>query len=614
MADTAPDKASLETMARKLRRFSIQMTSEAGSGHPTTCMSAAEIMAILFFDEMRIDVTTPASREADVFVMSKGHAAPILYAALKECGAIDDDLLTLRKSSSRLEGHPVPRLPWVKIATGSLGQGLAAAAGMAVARKMDGLSSRVYALMGDGETAEGSIWEAAQFATAHKLDNLVGIVDMNALGQSGPTMHKDDGKVMAAKFAAFGWDTAVVDGHDVDALRQAFSRAHRVVNRPFAIVAMTKKGKGVSFLEGKEGWHGKPLKKGEEAEKALAELGEANISLKARPPEKTGVKPSAMPPKMSPKDLPYKLGEEVATREAYGFALARLGAVNPTVVVTDADVKNSTYADKFLKAFPARFVEAFIAEQNMVGAALGMANEGKTVFASTFACFLSRAYDFIRMAGFSRRGRLILCGSHAGVSIGEDGPSQMALEDMAMMRPIFGSYVLYPSDAVCTEKLVYESAATEGIGYIRTSRPKTKVIYATTEEFPIGGSKTVRQSAKDSVTVIGAGVTLYEALKAYDTLKSAGTEIRVIDAYSIKPIDAAAVLKAAQETGYIVTVEDHSVFGGLGDAVCQAVAGKAPVKVLGIKDIPKSATPDELLAGYGIDANAIVAAVKDRPR
>jgi transketolase len=610
MADGKPDKAALDLMAKRLRRDSIEMTTAAGSGHPTTCMSAAEVMAVLFFDEMKLDVTTPESREADVFVMSKGHAAPVWYAALKECGAIDDDILTLRKSSSRLEGHPVPRLPWVKIATGSLGQGLSAAAGMAVTRKMDGLSSRVYCLMGDGETAEGSIWEAAQFAASQKLDNLVGIVDMNALGQSGPTMHKDDGKVMAGKFAAFGWDTAVVDGHDVDAVKGAFSRARRCVNRPFAVIAMTKKGKGVSFTEGKEGWHGKAMKK-DEAQKALAELGEANISLKAIPPAKVGVKPPAMPAKQSPKDLPYKPGEEVATREAYGFALARLGPVNPTVVVTDADVKNSTFADKFLKAFPDRFVEAFIAEQNMIGAALGMATEGKTVFASSFACFLSRGYDFIRMAGYSRRARLILCGSHAGVSIGEDGPSQMALEDIAMMRPIFGSYVLYPSDAVCAEKLVYEAAAREGIGYIRTSRPKTKVIYATTEEFPIGGSKTVKSSGKDVATVIGAGITLYEALKAYETLKAKGREIRVIDAYSIKPIDEAAVLKAAKETGNIITVEDHSVLGGLGGAVCEVVAGKCPVKIMGIRDIPKSATPDELVSGYGIGADSIVKAVEE---
>jgi len=607
MADN-PGERQLSEMAQKLRRHSIMMTSSAGSGHPTTCMSCAEIVSVLFFSEMRFDASNPDNREADSFVLSKGHAAPILYAALKEAGAIDDDLLSLRKFSSRLEGHPVPRLPWAKVATGSLGQGLSAAAGMAVGRKMDGLPARIYALIGDGESAEGSVWEAAQFASFNNLDNLVCIVDMNGLGQSGPTMHRHDGESLAGKFRAFGWEVLVVDGHNVAALAGAFKRARETKGKPFAIIAITQKGKGVSFLEGKEGWHGKPLKMGEEMDKALAEIGDAKVVLAPPKVEWKGVRKQVTPGPAPA--VPYKLGDEIASREAYGNALVRLGGVDESVVVIDAEVKNSTFAEKFMKAFPDRYVEGFIAEQNMIGVALGLSTEGKTVFASSFACFLSRAYDFIRMAGYSKRGRLILCGSHAGVSIGEDGPSQMALEDLAMMRPIFGSYVLYPSDGVCAEKLVFESARREGIGYIRTSRPKTRVIYAAGEEFPIGGSKVVRSSRDDKAAVVGAGVTLYEALSAYELLKAEGILVRVIDAYSIKPIDEGTMRKAAEETGKIITVEDHSVFGGLGDAVCQALGGRAPVVALGIREIPRSGTPAELMGMLGIDAKAIVAAVK----
>lgn len=602
----------LSLMARKLRRHSIRMTSESGSGHPTTCMSAAEIMAVLFFDEMTFDPAKPNRRDADAFVLSKGHAAPILYAALREAGAIDDDLLTLRKFTSRLEGHPMPRLPWTKVATGSLGQGLSAAAGIAYAKKLDKLPARVYALLGDGESAEGAVWEAAQFASFNKLDNLVAVVDLNALGQSGPTMHRHDGEAVAAKFRAFGWNAVVADGHDVGALKAAFAAARSAAGKPTAVIARTEKGKGVSFLEGKEGWHGKPLKKGEEMDKALAELGGASVELRPKTlaPAANGAGAVAHVP--ADPAVPYKLGEEAATREAYGAALVRLGAVDSTVMVIDAEVKNSSFAEQFMKAHPERFVEGYIAEQNMVGVALGLATEGKTAFASTFACFLSRAYDFIRMAGYSHPKHLILCGSHAGVSIGEDGPSQMALEDLAMMRPIFNASVLYPSDAVCAVRCVYAAAKADGIVYIRTSRPKTKVIYPATEEFTIGGSKTLRSSAADRATIVAAGVTLYEALEAADRLKADGIAVRVIDAYSIKPLDEASVVKAAAETKYLVTVEDHSIQGGLGDAVCQAVAGRCAVRVLGIRKVPQSGAPKELLAAYGIDAQAIVAAVKER--
>ncbi len=599
----------LKTMANKLRRHSIESTTAAGSGHPTTCMSAAEIMSVLFFDEMKWNPANPHQRESDAFVMSKGHAAPILYACLKEGGAIDDDLLTLRKFSSRLEGHPMPRLPWTKVATGSLGQGLSAAAGIACAKKLDGLNARVFCVMGDGETAEGSVWEAAQFGAVHKLDNLVGIVDLNALGQSGPTMHEHDTKTVAAKWSAFGWEAIVCDGHSVDEVKAAFEKVRNTKGKPSVIIAKTEKGKGVSFLSAKAGWHGKPLKK-DEMEKALPELGDTNVTLKAiQVSVNGGVKAPEAPKPWLPN---YKLGDEVATREAYGTALLKLGETSRDVVVTDGEVKNSTFAEPFKKQYPDRFFEAFIAEQNMVGVALGLATEGKIPFASTFAAFLSRAYDFIRMAGFSAPGHLILCGSHAGVSIGEDGPSQMALEDIAMMRPLFNTTVLYPSDAVCAEKCFYEAARTTGIVYVRTGRPKVKVIYDPKEEFPIGGSKVLRSGANDKATVIAAGVTLFEALEAYETLKKEGIEIRVIDAYSIKPLDEKTIVKAAAETKFLVTVEDHSINGGLGEAVCQAAAGRCSIKLLGVTRVPQSGGPKELMGVYGIDAKAIVAAVKNR--
>ncbi len=615
MAQVAESKVvttdQLAQMAWKLRRHSVLMTTEAGSGHPTTCMSCAEIMSVLFFAEMKFNPANPDQRDADAFVLSKGHAAPILYAALREAGAIDDDLLSLRKFTSRLEGHPMPRLPWVKVATGSLGQGLSAAAGIAYAKKLDKLPARVYALLGDGESAEGSVWEAAQFASFNKLDNLVGIVDLNALGQSGPTMHRHDGEVLAAKFRSFGWEAAVIDGHNVKELMAGFEHARNTQGKPFAVIAKTQKGRGVSLLEGKEGWHGKPLKKGDEVEKAIAEIGDPHVTLTPPSHSWQSAAPSASGSVASP-PLPYKPGDQVATREAYGEALVRLGKADSSVVVIDGEVKNSTFAEKFMKAYPDRYVEGYIAEQNMVGVALGLATEGKKVFVSSFACFFSRAYDFIRMAGYSHPKHLILCGSHAGVSIGEDGPSQMALEDLAMMRPIFNMSVLYPSDAVCAEKLVFEAAQADGLVYIRTSRPKTKIIYGDQDSFPIGGSKVLRSSPQDRAVVIGAGVTLYEALEAHDILKGEGVAIRVIDAYSIKPLDEITINKAAAETKYVVTVEDHSPHGGLGDAVCQAVAGRAPVRVLGVRKVPQSGVAKELLAAYGIDAKAIVAAIKER--
>ena len=595
-------------MAQKLRRHSLESTTAAGSGHPSSCMSCAEIVSVLFFDEMRWDPKDPSGNAADVFVLSKGHAAPILWAALKESGAISEDLLSLRLFGSPLEGHPTPNSAWVRVATGSLGQGLSSAAGMAWARQADGRQGRVFTLLGDGEAAEGSVWEAAQFASFNRLDNLCAILDVNRLGQSGPTMYEHDTATYEQRLRAFGWDVAVVDGHDVAALRAAFVRARGTLGRPFGIVAKTLKGKGVSFLEDKGGWHGKPVRMGEELTRAVAELGDTALTLPVAPRRYPAPAPrTEVPLTLTPG---YSLGQEVATREAYGTALAKLAKLSKRVSAIDGDTKNSTFSERLKEAAPAQFAEGYIAEQNMVGVALGMATEGRIPFASTFACFLTRAYDFIRMAAYSKPPHLILCGSHAGVSIGEDGPSQMALEDLAMMRAITGASVLYPSDAVSAERLVEAAANTPGIVYIRSSRPKTRVLYGNDETFPIGGSKTVRASAKDAVTVVGAGVTLHEALAAAELLAKEGIAVRVIDLYSIKPVDVATLHKAAAETRGIVTVEDHSVCGGLGEAVASAVAGRTRIELLGIREIPRSGKPAELMQKYGIAADSIVAAVK----
>jgi transketolase len=432
----AADDATLHRMAQKLRRLCLESTAEAGSGHPTSCMSCAEVMSVLFFDEMRFDPRDPSGKDADVFVLSKGHAAPILWAVLKEAGCIDDDLNTLRRYDSRLEGHPTPRVPWVRVATGSLGQGVCAAAGMGWARKLGKSGGRVYTLLGDGEAAEGSVWEAAEFAAFYKLDNLCAIIDVNRLGQSGPTMYQHDLHPYEARLRGFGWEVAAVDGHDVAAVREAFARARAVAGKPFAVLARTLKGKGVSFMEDKEGWHGKPVKKGDELKKAVAELGDTDVTLTVEP--RRYPSPTPQPRKEPSLQPDYQVGQEVATREAYGNALARLAKTCPQVVATDGDTKNSTFSEKFKEAAPERFADAYIAEQNMVGVALGMSTEGTIPFASTFACFMTRAYDFIRMASYSQPSHLVLCGSHAGISIGEDGPSQMALEDLAMMRAAGG--------------------------------------------------------------------------------------------------------------------------------------------------------------------------------
>lgn len=605
--------STLQTAARRLRVHSLRATSEAGSGHPTSCLSAADLVAAIFFHAMRFDPRNPAHPCNDRFVLSKGHAAPVLYAALAEAGALPvDHLLSLRKITSDLEGHPTPRLPWVGAATGSLGQGLSVGVGMALNGKcLDALDYTVYVLLGDGEIAEGGVWEAAALASYYRLDNLVAVIDVNGLGQSQRTMYNHDVEVYAKRFTAFGWDVRTVDGHNVAEIVAALDAARAMKDRPAMIVARTLKGKGVSFLEDRDGWHGKPLKKGEELENALKELplnGSSGPFSIPHPSAGSVTLPLAAGAFPTPT---YQLGEKVATRSAYGSALAKLGTVDPRVVSLDGDTKNSTFAEKFKDVHPERYFECFIAEQNMVGAAVGLAACGKIPFVSTFAAFLTRAFDHIRMAAISGVS-IKYAGSHCGVSIGEDGPSQMGLEDLAMMRAIPHSAVLYPCDAVSAEKLTALAASLPGATYIRTSRPATPVLYANTETFPVGGSKTLRSSANDRLTVVAAGVTVHETLSAYETLKAAGIAIRIIDAYSVKPMDAESILKAAKQThNTVLVVEDHYYDGGLGDAVLNAVAVHGiGVHKMAVAETPRSGKPDELLDAYGISAKRIVEQVK----
>lgn len=601
---------TLKEKGRRLRILSLKETTEAGSGHPSSCLSAADLMSVIFFHEMRFDPKDHKNPGNDRFVLSKGHAAPLLWATYAESGVISEqDALSLRRLDSNFEGHPTPRMPWVDVATGSLGQGLSAGLGNALAARLDNIPYETFVLMGDGECAEGSVWEAAALASYYKTSNLYAVVDVNGLGQSQRTMDQFDVEKFANKFRAFGWFALTVDGHNYEQILQAFERCRRDGGeQPRALVAKTFKGKGVSLLENKDGWHGKPVPK-DDLPKALEELSKPLGPNEFKPNPRAGYSLPAFGG-IADVTVNRKTGESAATREAYGDALVKVADKDRRIIALDGDTKNSTYSEKLLKAHPDQFLEMFIAEQNMVGVATGLAARGKIPFVSTFACFLTRAFDQIRMAGVSRS-NVKFCGSHAGVSIGEDGPSQMGLEDLAMFRPIPESVVFYPSDAVSTERIVAEAARHRGICYIRTTRPKTPVIYGNDEKFPIGGSKVVRQSANDRVTVIGAGVTLHEALKAASKLESSGTAIRVIDAYCVKPIDAGTILKAAKDTGgRIVVVEDHYEEGGLGDAVLDAVGNQARVVKLAVREIPRSGPPDALLEKYGISANHIVEAVK----
>jgi len=571
-------------------------------------------VATLFFSVMRYDPDDPGNPAADVFILSKGHAAPVLYAAWSEAGAIPEaDLLTLRKLTSELEGHPTPRLPFVDVATGSLGQGLSVGLGMALnARRLEKSDQRIYVLMGDGEIAEGSVWEAASTAAHYHLGNLCATVDVNRLGQSQPTMLEHDMQRYAARWAAFGWQALVVDGHNVNELLAAYDTAARTTDQPTVVLARTLKGKDILIAQDKEGWHGRPFKKGEETDTAIRALeAKLNGARVAWTPQKPPARPAARPAAGPVAAPPYQMGEQVATREAFGSALAALGEANPLVVAVDGDVKNSTYTDKFQKKCPERFFQGFIAEQNMVGAAMGLATKGKIPFASTFACFFARAYDFIRIAAISGT-NIKLVGTHAGVSIGEDGPTQMGLEDLATVCAEPNYTVLYPSDGVSAWRATEAAAAIRGPVYVRTSRPKTPVIYPSDEKFEVGKCKVLRHTDRDRVTVVAAGVTVFEALKAHAELAGLGIPVRVIDLYSVQPVDREALREAARVTGgLVVTVEDHYRHGGIGDAVLGALAtDRVEVHKLAVGEIPRSGGPEELLEKYGISARAIVEKVK----
>jgi transketolase len=598
----------LRELAQQLRIDSVRAAAAAGSGHPTSSMSAADLMAVLLARHLRYDFSAPGSPANDHLVFSKGHASPLLYGLYKAAGAIDDEeLLTFREYGSRLQGHPTPEIPWVDVATGSLGQGLPIAVGIALAAsRLESSDLRVWVLCGDSELAEGSMWEAFEHAGYNRLDNLIAVVDVNRLGQRGPTMHEWDTSSLAARAAACGWEAQEIDGHDFEAIEAAYARA-LAADRPAVIFARTKKGSGVAAVEDQPNWHGKPLA---DPEAAVEELGGIrSVSVGVQPP------PPARPFEVARAAVErpgYKVGEKVATRGAYGDALAWIASLDERVVALDAEVGNSTYAERFAKAHPDRFFEMYIAEQQMVAAAIGMQVRGWKPFASTFGAFLSRAYDFVRMGAISDAD-LKLCGSHVGVSIGPDGPSQMALEDIAAFRAVLGSVVLYPSDPNQTVQLLDAMRQHRGVSYMRTTREATPVLYEPGDVFEIGGSRTVRSSDEDAVTLVGAGITLHECLAAAADLADRGVAARVIDLYSVKPVDADTVLRAAAETRVLVTVEDHWAEGGIGETVATVLADAgASTKLvrLAVSERPGSGPPADLLAAAGIDAAHIAAAVE----
>ncbi len=609
-----------ETMIEKIRKISaliryyiLFMTTEAGSGHPTSSLSATELMACLFFGGVfRFDVDHPKSPNNDRLIFSKGHASPLFYALWAAAGELTEkDLLTYRKFGSPLEGHPTVVFPYVEAATGSLGQGLSIGLGMALnAKYLDKLPYRTYVLLGDSEMAEGSQWESMEIASYYKLDNLIGVLDVNRLGQRGETMYGWDLEAYEKRISSFGWKTRTFDGHSIPEILAAYEEVLHATGQPVMLIGKTIKGKGVSFIENKNGWHGKPLKR-EEYDRALKELGDFDKSVRGEISLPEDLNPKAQAAGGPVKKMDYPSDKPVATRKAYGNALVRIFPQFPNLVSLDGEVSNSTYAEIFKEASPERFFEMYIAEQNMVGAALGLSRRGKIPFVSTFGAFLTRAFDQIRLSQYSDP-NIKFVGSHAGVSIGEDGPSQMALEDIAMFRAILNSVVLYPSDAVSTERLVEEAAKHEGIVFIRTTRMETPILYGPEEKFVIGGSKVLRKSEKDRATVIGAGVTLYEALAAYEALKKEGVFIRVIDLYSIKPVDETTLREAANATRAIITVEDHYPEGGMGEAVRSGLSNSlVPIHSLAVKKKPKSGKPEELLDYEEISRIAIIKKVKE---
>ncbi|MFI8932895.1 transketolase [Streptomyces sp. NPDC053474] len=607
--DHGPDH--LRELARQLRVDSVRAAAAAGSGHPTSSLSAADLMAVLLAHHLQYDFERPDHPGNDRFILSKGHASPLLYAAYKAAGALgDEELLTFRTQGSRLEGHPTPRrLPWVEVATGSLGQGLAVGVGMALSgKRLDRVPYRVWVLCGDSELAEGSVWEAAEHAAYEHLDNLTALVDVNRLGQRGPTRHAWDLDAYARRWKAFGWHVVAIDGHDIEAVDRALHEARSTSGQPTVVLARTVKGKGVASAEDREGLHGKPLP---DAEAAVAELGgPGQLRVDVRRP------PAARVPRATRSghlELPrYEQGDEVATRDAFGRALTALGTARGDVVALDGEVGDSTRAEDFAKEHPERYFECYIAEQQLVAAAVGLARRGWVPYASTFAAFLTRAHDFVRMAAVSGAD-LNLVGSHAGVAIGEDGPSQMGLEDLAMFRAVPGSTVLYPCDAPQTARLVAAMADLDGVRYLRTTRGATPVLYGPGEEFPVGGSKVLRWSDADRLTVVAAGVTVHEALAAAGLLDREGIPVRVVDLYSVKPVGRRTLREAAERTGCLLTVEDHRREGGIGDAVLDAFSDGSPVPRLvrlAVTGVPGSASPAEQLRAAGIDAESIAAAVR----
>jgi transketolase len=601
----------LEGLARLIRYYSLVSTTEAGSGHPTSSLSAADLMTgLMFGGTFRFDLNDPSHPNNDRLIFSKGHASPLFYSLWAAADAVTEkELLTLRKFGSPLEGHSTLAFRYTEAATGSLGQGLSIGVGLAMnAKYLDKLPYRTYVLLGDSEMTEGSVWEAMELAAWYKLNNLVGIVDVNRLGQRGETMYGHDLSVYKNRIAAFGWEAIVIDGHHLPQVQTAFEQATRSTDRPVMIIARTLKGKGVSFIEDKNGWHGKALRR-DELKRALEELGPINKDLRGTIPQPEDMTPPVEPSHIAA-PLSYRTDKPISPRHAYGTALERLFPQFPEMVVLDAEVSNSTFSEIFKNRFPDRFFEMFIAEQNMVGAALGISLRGKIPFVSSFAAFLTRAFDQVRMSQYSYA-NIKFCGSHAGVSIGEDGSSQMGLEDIALFRTILGSVVLYPSDAVSTERLVEEMAWHSGIVYLRTTRKDLPVLYRNDEAFWIGGSKVLRSNRKDRATIVAAGITLHEALEAYEELKKEGILVRVIDLYCVKPVDVATLRRAAFETGMIITVEDHFAEGGIADAVRTALSKHpVPVHALAVRAMPKSGKPDELLDYEEISWKSIVEAVK----
>ena len=594
----------LSDIANTLRRDVAIMTTHAGSGHPTSCFSCAEIIATLFFDKMIWDIHDGENPDNDEFILSKGHAAPILYSALYRAGAIKVNLNTLRDINSKLEGHPMPnKLKQIKVATGSLGQGLSVGIGMALASKLSGRKYKTFVLMGDSETSEGSVWEAFQLASYYKLNNLCTIIDANRLGQRGETMLGHDVKTYKKRIKSFGWETKVIDGHNISQIQKALARVSKS-KKPLAIIAKTYKGRGISFLENKEGWHGKVMDE-RHLHQALDELPHVSMPrIKIKKPQRMNeIKIKYLPEKQNK----YEFSEKVSTREAYGKALASLALNDNKIVAIDAEVSNSTKSDLVKKRTPRQFIETFIAEQNMIGIALGLSKKGFLPFASTFSAFLSRAHDQIRMAALSNAD-MIIVGSHSGVSIGEDGASQMGLEDISIFRSLPNSKVLYPSDAISTEKLTKLATKIKGITYIRTTRPKTQVIYSNEEKFPLGDFKILKQSKKDKAVLVGSGITLHECLKAQEKLDN----VSVIDLYCIKPFNVKKFISFVKKHGNkIIITEDHYREGGIGEMLAEELENeKIRISHLYVKEIPHSGKSEELLKKYKIDSDAIIDAFK----